>query len=155
MLKTSQAQVIQQANNDIVQLRVAELSYLVTFFGSFGTQLALVASFCAALVSQVPGTVCLAWPTRHYKITYCCIKGLECDCSPFWTYIYWVSVSLCMASALYGLLSTVFITVFGNGMALRGPTGSLVSSCTDIPVLNVTLMLLVIGTCSRWHARRT
>jgi hypothetical protein len=55
MLKTGQAQVIQQANNDIVALRAAELSYLITFFASFGTQSALVAMFCVTLVSQVPG----------------------------------------------------------------------------------------------------
>jgi hypothetical protein len=69
------------------------------------------------------------------------ILGLDCACSPFWSYLYWVSSSFCMGGALYGLLSSVFITVYGNGMALRGPIGSLVGVIRHFIFLSLVIVV--------------
>jgi hypothetical protein len=46
-----------------------------------------------------------------------------------------------MGGALYGLLSSVFITVYGNGMALRGPIGSLVGVIRHFIFLSVVIVV--------------
>lgn len=55
MLKTEQAAIIQNANNQIANLRSMETQYFQNFFSSFGTQAAIVASFIMCALSQTPG----------------------------------------------------------------------------------------------------
>lgn len=106
MQKANQEQVIQNANINLVAIRTAEISYFSTFFGNFGTQFALIAGFIVSSVSQVP--------------------ALGAACGKFNSYLYWLTSAITFASAMHGLLCTVFVSVYGQGLALRGPVGSMV-----------------------------
>jgi hypothetical protein len=109
MLRATQAQVVHQANVDTVALRQLEIKYFVTFFSSFGTQALLIALICTGAISQVP--------------------GLGCDCSPIWVYTYWIAQTLCLSAALHIILCTIYISVYGQYLALKGPAGSMVNNC--------------------------
>ena len=43
-------------------------------------------------------------------------------------YIYWIFSAILFASALHCILTTVYCTVYGAGLALRGPLGSMVKA---------------------------
>ncbi len=59
---------------------------------------------------------------------YFVLQGIGCDCSPFWTYLYWITTALTLSSSMHVLICSVYISVYGQGLALRGPLGSMVSS---------------------------
>jgi hypothetical protein len=108
MNQANQKQVIQEANMNLVQIRQYELEYFSTFFSNFGTQAALMIGFIAGSLSQVPGT---ENPT---------------NAPYFFVMLYWVTSAACMATGMHALVCSVFLQVFGQGLALRGPVGSMV-----------------------------
>jgi len=110
MNQANQQQVVQNANMNLVQIRQIELTYFSSFFTSFGTQTALMIGFIVGSLSQVPGV------------------DNPSECSYFWIVLYWVTSALCVSSAIHCLVSTVFLEVFGQGLALRGPLGSMVKA---------------------------
>eukprot|EP00600_Ochromonadales_sp_CCMP1393_P007076 CAMPEP_0174963442 /NCGR_PEP_ID=MMETSP0004_2-20121128/5332_1 /TAXON_ID=420556 /ORGANISM="Ochromonas sp., Strain CCMP1393" /LENGTH=468 /DNA_ID=CAMNT_0016212067 /DNA_START=119 /DNA_END=1525 /DNA_ORIENTATION=- len=110
MIRAQQRAVVQEANINLVNIRSAEVDYFRTFFNQFGTQCALMIGFIAGAVSQVPA---LANPSH----------------SPyFWIVMYWIGSAGTVAAATHVLVSTVFISVFGQGLAIRGPIGSMISA---------------------------
>jgi len=104
MLKAQQNQLAQSANIDLVNIRTAEIEYFVQFFTNFGTQCALIAGFQLSSICQVDTSGAARWSA----------------------YLYWISSALCICLSLHVLLCSVYSTVFGQGLALRGPTGSMV-----------------------------
>lgn len=106
MLKANEQQVAHTTNIDLVAIRNAEISYFSNFFTNFGTQCALIAGFILSSISQVP--------------------GLDASCNIFWKYFYWISTAISFVTSMHVLLCTVFIAVYGQGLALRGPVGSMV-----------------------------
>jgi len=69
---------------------------------------ALIAGFIVSSVSQVP--------------------ALGAACGKFNSYLYWLTSAITFSSAMHGLLCTVFVSVYGQGLALRGPVGSMVKA---------------------------
>mmetsp|Transcript_6738 Transcript_6738/g.7346 ORF Transcript_6738/g.7346 Transcript_6738/m.7346 type:complete len:430 (-) Transcript_6738:126-1415(-) len=110
MNQANQKVVIQEANMNLVQIRTFELDYFSTFFSNFGTQSALMIGFIAGSVSQVPG---YTDPT---------------GAGYFWEIEYWVTSALCLGCAIACLISAFFILVFGQGLAIRGPEGSMIKT---------------------------
>jgi hypothetical protein len=108
MNQANQKQVIQTANMNLVQIRQYELQYFSTFFSNFGTQAALMIGFIAGSLSQVPGT------------------DNPAGAPYFFVVLYWVTSALTMMTGMHALLVSVFLQVFGQGLALRGPVGSMV-----------------------------
>ncbi len=108
MNQANQKQVIQEANMNLVQIRQYELEYFSTFFSNFGTQSALMIGFIAGSLSQVPGT------DNPTNAPY------------FFVMLYWLTSAGCMATGMHALVCSVFLQVFGQGLALRGPVGSMV-----------------------------
>ncbi len=106
MLKAEQQQFVQATNNQLLDIRNTEISYFISFFSNFGTQCALISGFIVNAISQVP--------------------GLDSTCNPAWKYIYWILSALALMCAMHVLLCTMFINVFGQGLAIRGPLGSMV-----------------------------
>ncbi len=103
MINANQNQLVQSANVNLVQLRQAEIAYFATFFSNFGTQSALMASFVINAVSQVP--------------------AYDATCHVFWLYWFWVTTAGAFISSMHILLCSVYISVYGQGLALRGPVG--------------------------------
>lgn len=54
------------------------------------------------------------------------VPGIGAPCSDFWLYLYWISTSCAYISSIHVLMCTVYIAVYGQGLALRGPLGSMV-----------------------------
>lgn len=106
MNQAHQQKLVQETNMNLVAIRSAEIEYFSTFFSNFGTQAALIIGCIMGSVSQVPGI--------NSNINY------------FWVVMYWISTAITLAGALHVLLCTIFINVFGQGLALRGPLGSMV-----------------------------
>ncbi len=108
MNKANQKVVIQNANMTLIQIRQYEIGYFQIFFSNFGTQAALMIGFIAGSLSQVPG-----WdnpPGAPY----------------FFVVLYWITSAICLCSGMHCLVCTVFVNVYGQGLALRGPPGSMV-----------------------------
>jgi hypothetical protein len=73
---------------------------------SFGTQAALIAGFTLSNLTQV--------------------DAKNSDATAFWKWIFWISCSIVLVASLHVVLTTTFINIFGPGLALRGPAGSMV-----------------------------
>lgn len=116
MNQANQKQVIQEANMNLVQIRTYELQYFSDFFSNFGTQSALMVGFVAASLSQVPGT---ENPT---------------GAPYFFLVLYWTSSAACCVTGMHSLVCSVFLQVFGQGLALRGPVGSMVRAIEGMVV---------------------
>ena len=54
MLKAEQSALVQEANQQLIAIRQAELDYFQNFYGIFGTQSALIAGF---VVSALTGKI--------------------------------------------------------------------------------------------------
>jgi hypothetical protein len=106
MYQANQKAVIQNANINLVGIRQSEIQYYAQFFTNFGTQCFLLAGFLAGSISQTP--------------------TLEYNCDYFWVVLYNTSVALCLAITCHVLIATVFLVVYGQGLAIRGPIGSMV-----------------------------
>lgn len=106
MLKAEQNALIQEANKQLLTIRREELEYFVSVFSDFGTLAALIAGFTVSIVTQV--------------------DTLNADINVFWKWLFWIASILTMICTLHVVLTTTFINIFGPGLALRGPAGSMV-----------------------------
>lgn len=104
MLKAELNQVAQTANIDLVNIRTIEIDYYVQLFNTFETQCALIAGFQLATISMVPTD----------------------EVSRVAANIYWISSALNICLSLHVILCSIYATAFGQGLALRGPPGSMV-----------------------------
>eukprot|EP00597_Dinobryon_sp_UTEXLB2267_P001239 CAMPEP_0170076708 /NCGR_PEP_ID=MMETSP0019_2-20121128/13661_1 /TAXON_ID=98059 /ORGANISM="Dinobryon sp., Strain UTEXLB2267" /LENGTH=267 /DNA_ID=CAMNT_0010288579 /DNA_START=70 /DNA_END=873 /DNA_ORIENTATION=- len=66
----------------------------------------------------------------------------DANVDQFWVGVYWLSSAICLASSLHVLVCTVFINVFGGGLALRGPEGSMVRSVEGMIVEQNHILVL-------------
>lgn len=107
MIKANQGQLLQATNVALVGLRQAEISYFSTFFSSFGTQSAVLAAMAINSATNILGLV-------------------NSTCGIGWIYFFWVSTTLAFIFACRLLISTAFLSNYGQGLALRGPLGSMV-----------------------------
>ena len=95
---------------NLINIRNIEIEYFRNFFTQFGTQCALMIGLIAGSISQAPG---LPNPSH----------------SPyFFLVMYWVGSAGTVATAVHVLVCTVFISVFGQGLAIRGPLGSMITA---------------------------
>ena len=102
MQLASQNNLIQSANIHLIQIRREELRYFLRFFSSFGVQCAIMASLAMQLLSQTPADS--PWS----------------DCDIFWSYLYWIASTIVFVIGMQGLLTSVFVCVYGERFALRG-----------------------------------
>lgn len=45
---------------------------------------------------------------------------------PFWPYVFWVGNCAASLTGVLALMISLYVTVYGEGLALRGPLGSMV-----------------------------
>jgi hypothetical protein len=119
MQKANQQQVIQNANINVVAIRTIEITYFSTFFGNFGTVSALLVGLIIQNVSQIP------------------IVG-DTYTNPFWMYLYCICTAISFITAVHVLMCSVFVSVYGQGLALRGPVGSMVKAVDGITFIFFT-----------------
>ena len=114
MNQANQQVVVQSANMNLIAIRTLEINYFSNFFSNFGVQCALLIGYICGSISQVP--------------------GIGANCNYFWVAMYWVTTALCVAAAMHVFICTIFISVFGQGLALRGPVGSMVRAVEGMVV---------------------
>ncbi|KAJ1421408.1 hypothetical protein B484DRAFT_452713 [Ochromonadaceae sp. CCMP2298] len=110
MNRAQQKAVAHEANVGLVDIRNMEVQYFGRFFSNFGTQAAFMIGFILSAISQVPGDV------------------NRMNAPVVFVVFFWVGSAGCLAFAMHVLVCTIFITVFGEGLALRGPLGSMVQT---------------------------
>jgi hypothetical protein len=125
MLKASQQQVVQQTNLNLVQIRTIEIQYFSNFFTNFGTQCILLGGFICGAISQTP--------------------SLDRGVNYFFIILYNLGSAGCVAFAVQALIGSIYISVFGQGRALRGPLGSMVTTVEGMVEEQKTAVLLFIG----------
>ena len=107
MLKAQHAQLVQQASNDLVDIRYIEINYYVQFFTNIGIQSAFIAGYQFSTISQV--------------------ARIQAE-SLYYQYAFWLTSVICICLSLESLLVSLYLVVFGQGLALRGPAGSMIKA---------------------------
>jgi hypothetical protein len=109
MNRANQLQVVHETNMNLVNIRSKELEFFSYFFAPFGTNAVLMAGFMASSLSQQnPG--------------YDSEPG-----APYGSVVfYWISCALCAITGIYALCGSEMVLVFGQNLAINGPTGSMV-----------------------------
>lgn len=108
MFKANEQLVAHNNNIGLISIRNAEVVYFNNVYSTFSLNCMMIAGFVLSSISQVP--------------------GLDSTCPIGWRYLYWTTTAICIVVALEVLLSTVFLVVYGQGMAIRGPIGSMVQA---------------------------
>lgn len=106
MQRAEQELLLQNSNQEVLAIRQQELTYFSTFFNSFSLQAALLAGFVLNSLND-----------NEYDR----FAGHQLA-----DYVYWIFSAVLFAAALHCILTTVYCTVYGAGLALRGPVGSMV-----------------------------
>ena len=96
-------------NQQLLGIRQIEMNYFSTCFQSFGTISALLAGFMLQAITNLN----LNQATADFGTSIC-------------SDVFWVSSAVVFATALHCMLTSILCNVFGPGLALRGPLGSMV-----------------------------
>jgi hypothetical protein len=110
MYQANQQALNQTTNISLIDIRQTEINYFANFFASFGTQCFFLTAVLAGSVSQTPSFNCAE------------------NCSYLWQYLYNISVSSCIAVTSIELLISVFVTIYAQGLAIRGKEGSMIDA---------------------------
>jgi hypothetical protein len=125
MLRAEQERLAQETNIAYVRIRQEELDYFNAFFGGFGVQAAILGGFNFCVISQSNGMSVVVSSCHTYNFVVCC-AGRDAPCNPFFIWVYWINVSLGAVFGVMAILIALLTNVFGQGLALRGPLGSMV-----------------------------
>lgn len=108
MLKANQQFVLQSANQQLLAIRQNEIDYYSNYFGTFGFISALLVGFTISSLTQV-----LSMTANVPRL----VKS--------W---YWISCTFTIACGIHCVVTTAVISVFGLGLSINGPLGSMVRS---------------------------
>lgn len=116
MNQANQKALIQTANMDLINIRFIELSYFSVFFSSFGTQCAVLNGLITGSLSQVPG------------------QQNPTGCWYGWIVLYWISSAITLGASMHAIVCCLYLEVFGQGLGLRGPLGSMVRAVEGLVI---------------------
>ena len=108
MLKANNQALFQGTNNELVSIRQLEIQYYVSVYQSFATQAALIGGFSYGVLQNGSGGA--EW-----------VPDLDS-----W---YALFATLTILSAIHIILCSLFLQVYGPGLALYGPAGSMARAC--------------------------
>jgi hypothetical protein len=106
MNRAHQQALSQQTNQAVLQIRQLEVNYYTTLYGVFGTQGVLVGGFVYNMFTQ-----------NNIRPSNLGVDYIK--------YVYYVSSAITMASSLHIMFTTMLLQVYGPGLALHGPLGSM------------------------------
>ena len=138
MLKADSRALEQSVNQNVLNIRSLELNYYTSFYITIGAQSALIGGFAYNAMTQISfnnyifGDPYSDDPNIQYsQDTGTGLKPLSTNPKVivFWVQFFqsffYVSTALCLASAIYCIYVTLIMQVFGSGLALLGPIGSM------------------------------
>ena len=111
MIKAQTNAVTNAANVGLVNVRQLEIIYFSNFFSNFAT----ICALCSGLSLQAVGSS----------------QAQDVECSFVWKYIFYFGGTISTMSGLCATLNCLYCSVYGEGLALRGPPGSMV--CMHLP----------------------
>jgi len=126
MLQAQQRKLLQETNINIIGIRQAEMNFYTNFYSSIGAQAAIIGGFVYASMNQanIPGVY--AFPNGQISAVQAGIfvKG-DVEILDILLSCFWVSSAVSMSFAIHCVLCTILLLVFGPGLALLGPVGSM------------------------------
>jgi hypothetical protein len=109
MLSAEHYALEHRAVQSLLDLRQREVSFMTERFNSIGTQSSLIAGFVVTTMTSLdPAT------DEHTNDTSV-IEVL---------YVFWVTSALSLTCSVHCILNSTFVAIWGPGLALRGPSGS-------------------------------
>ena len=110
MIRAEQGKVIQDTNIFVVnRIRTLEIDFYSSWYLAFGNQALVIAGFVMESFSQVV-------PPLGSTYRDVIANG------------YWISCIITFCTASHCAIVSIFSYVYGNGLALRGPAGSVVKA---------------------------
>lgn len=117
MNQAQQEQLFQQTNLGLLNIRQLELNYYLQLNLSLGTQAALVGGFVTQVFTQQPRNNTME---KYYV--------------DVWQDVAWITSSACVALCIHVIVCTMCMQVFGPGLALNGPVGSMARACVGMEI---------------------
>jgi hypothetical protein len=139
MLKAKQDLVNQHANLSLVEIRKAELTYFTNFFSIFATQCFLITTFEVIAISQRP-------PNR--TIAVC---GNACPLYILLPAAVFITTSVALNCLI--ILISVYVSVFGNWMAIHGKEGAILDVILGMIDEQSKVLYYFLGACFLFQAQ--
>lgn len=105
MNRANQQALFQQTNQAVLDIRQLEVNYYTNLYGVFGTQATLLGGFVYSTFTQNNNE------NHSYELLF--------------LYLYFIMAAMTIASSLHVMLCTMVLQVYGPGLALNGPLGSM------------------------------
>ncbi len=112
MFQATQNASVQNVNMILVSIREAEVKYFSSCFVTFGTQSAIITSALCGIISNAHDIIETPVSTQQYV----------------WQFIYFTATAACISFGCQVIVTSLFTSVYGQGMALRGPLGSIAAT---------------------------
>lgn len=130
MNRAHQFALSQQVNQAVLGIRQLEISYYANLYGAFGTQALMLGGF-------VYGTFTQNQTDEDNPNLY------------IFLFFYYVFAALTIALAVHTMLCTMVLQVYGPGLALHGPIGSMVRACEGLQIeQGQVIIAFVLMLCS-------
>lgn len=167
MLQADTRALEQNVNQNVLNIRNLELNYYNSFYITIGAQSALIGGFAYNAMTQVTfnnyifGDPFNDDPSAQYSQNIGNgFKPLSSNPKvivfwlQFFQSLFYICSAVCLAAAIYCIFITLILQVFGSGLALLGPVGSMAKATKGLKkemfltfcVYNV--MLISFGLCS-------
>ena len=127
MLSAEHYALEHRAVQALLDIRQREVAYMTERFNSIGTQSSLIAGLVVTTLTALdPG-------------------GEDSDTLEIVRQLFWASSGLALALSLHCILNSTFAAVWGPGLALRGPTGSVSRAYWNMVQERNHIMLAFVG----------
>lgn len=137
MLKAQQELLAQEASNALIGIKNTEFQYYIDFTNSLGVMFTFIAGYQLSTMNGVGPMDTSQISLYVYTETF--------------QNLYWVLTVMSIFFSLEGLLVSVYLVVFGQALALQGPTGSVNKAIEILKryqkhlLLTFSLTLLTLG----------
>jgi len=140
MLKADTQLLEQNINQNVLNIRNLELGYYNSFYITIGAQSALIGGFAYNAMTQITfnnyifGNPIINTDDTFVQYSTNTGQGLKpLSTNPkvivVWIQIFqsffYISTAICLAAAIYCIFVSLILQVFGSGLALLGPIGSM------------------------------
>ena len=137
MNRANQQQLFQVANQEVINIRQYEIDYYINLFTVFGTNAAIIGGFTFGILTQ--------------NIINYTSKAIN-----LYKYWYYVLAACTIASSVHVILCTMLVQVYGPGLALNGPLGSMARAAEGMKqeqkqiIVGVIIMVASFTSATIW-----
>lgn len=131
-VKAQQELLVQQTNQQIVNIRLAEINYFISVSFAMANQAVVISGFAYAALTQIafPYQPTTPISTDDYNNQTITNDDYSLPLASFANYytvqsLFWVASAICMASSMHVLITSVYIQALGPDLALHGNMGAM------------------------------